>query len=80
MELINNTKLSFDDIQALPFLGTYENRWRQRFVTLHRLSEDKVISVSDTFDGKRKIVCEETDVDHLRALNAFKYNRKYVAG
>lgn len=77
--MYNHTSMTVEQVRALPHLGTYRNEWRKRTVELYRLAEGHVVSIGTAFDNSLVVVAEETDCDHDRALNAFKYNRTYVA-
>lgn len=78
MTTFNNTSLTVEEIERLPILGTYRNEWRQRNVTLRRLSEGQVISTGLRANGE-VVIAQEPDADHFRALDAFAYGRTYIA-
>jgi hypothetical protein len=75
-EVHNHTQLSLAQIADLKEVGSCHNKWRQRHVTLYRLSPGRVISYGRTFDSSMVVIAEESDTDHTNTLAAWP--RTYV--
>jgi hypothetical protein len=58
----NVTKYTKEQIQKFPILKTFQNNWRQRYVTVYQHPDDNnmVISVGIPFNGGGATICEET--------------------
>ena len=75
----NHTPYELADIPAtFVKITQYRNNWRNRTITLYRISQDQLVSVGSCDDGDTVVVIEH-DSDHARALDAAQYGRTYVA-
>lgn len=81
MEIINNTIWTLEQVKAMKKIGVCRNEWRQKYVTIYELPPhtpptNDVVSIGETFDGKRIVVCRESRDGHRNAIADFP--RTYI--
>jgi len=68
---VNITGLSLEEIENLPRVGVCKNLWRNRWVTLYRYDDARVVSVGCAFDNLTVVILLEPNEAHTWTLRAF---------
>jgi len=82
MDIHNNTEFELDVIAGFKLLGTTVNKWRERDIKLyqHPKKPDHVISDGITFDGKLRVIADETKLCWATALMYAERGEVYISG